>query len=105
MDVKGTGAASFLMDLEEGYAERMGGGMFVVFQKGAGRSAEDSVVVCSEDLSTLETVPSLSVELEDGRAEYAGAGYWCLFQTNSLNGKPQSVVLGANDVTAMLAAA
>jgi len=94
---------SLALTLEDGEAERVGDGMFVIFQTNSERRRQtDNVVISSEDLGVLRLVPSLTVELGDGIAEYVGDGYWSIFQTDGRNGKPQNVILSGADISLLL---
>ncbi|UXC90512.1 hypothetical protein EGM87_15985 [Sphingobium sp. RSMS] len=93
--------------LEDGRAEYMGGGLFVVLQKDqtVRRHKWQNVVVSRSDLATLKAIPAHTVPFDDGTAEYVGDGYWRLLQMDHLAQRMHNVVLSGQDVEALLKAA
>ena len=93
--------------LEDGKAEYMGEGIFVVLQKDATvrRHKRQNVVVSISDLQTLKASTRLTETMEDGAADYAGDGMWRLLQMDHEAARIQNVVLTGQDVEALLRAA
>ena len=93
--------------LDDGKAEYMGDGLFVVLQKDetVKRRKWQSVVVSVSDLQALKALPALTVPIEDGKAEYVGDGYWGLLQMDHVAQRMHNVVLSGQDVETLLQAA
>lgn len=93
--------------LEDGKAEYMGDGLFVVLQKDetVKRRKWQSVVVSMSDLQVLKALPALTVAIDGGKAEYVGDGYWGLLQMDHVAQRMHNVVLSGQDVEALLQAA
>ncbi|MCW2349801.1 hypothetical protein [Sphingobium sp. B12D2B] len=94
--------SSLTVILEDGFAEHMGGGIFVVRQRDDdSRKAFRKVVLETHDIEALMGSTALTVPLVDGRAEYAGDDLWVVYRTDELSGKPASVVLSRSDLVVM----
>lgn len=93
--------------LEDGMAQHMGDGYFMVMQKDATvrRNRFQRVLVGQEDLSHLQDSTALTESLEDGSADHVGDGMWLIVQRDETANVPQNVVLTAQDIGALLAAA
>lgn len=96
------------IELEDGSAEYMGGGMYVVHQRDEtaqeGQEAQ-SIALSTQDLEAIGAVQDLTVPLEDGVAERTDADLWCILQRDHEAQAAQSVVLSRQDLGVMLAAA
>ena len=93
--------------LEDGKAEYMGDGLFVVLQKDetVKRRKWQNVVVSISELANLKASTALTETIEDGTADHVGDGMWRLLQMNHEAARMQNVVLTGQDVEALLKAA
>ena len=93
--------------LEEGKAEYMGDGLFIVLQKDetVKRRKWQNVVVSLSELTNLKASTALTETIEDGTADHVGDGMWRLLQMDQEAARMQNVVLTGQDVEALLRAA
>ncbi|WP_242153284.1 hypothetical protein [Sphingomonas sp. BAUL-RG-20F-R05-02] len=110
MMITSESAAVLTIELEEGTAEPLGDGLFVVLQRDETISGKpmQNVVLTLEDLETLRAHEGAvtPVYLEDGRAHWMGDHFLIEQADRTVEGHPvQSVALSANDTEVLRLAA
>lgn len=90
--------------LEDGSAEHMGSGMYVLRQFDEASGAIQQVAISEDDLGTLRTHEAHNVPVEMGLAQYAGDGLWRVAQCHEGNDNWQDVVISLGDIERLLAA-
>lgn len=102
MTINGAGSISDLtVSLEDGAANYMGDGLFLIAQRDEDTSEMHDVVLSVQDLKVIVALQDRTVPLEDGVAEHIGDDLWVVGQTDG--GRQQSVVITGQDCTALLA--
>ena len=88
--------------LEDGFAEYMGEGMFLVRQREDTETLSFAEVFLTiADIQALMASSALTLEIAQGVAEYAGDDLWVIYQNEALSPKQQGVVLSLSDLAGM----
>jgi len=97
-------SSAFTVALEDGLAEYVGEGMFLVRQREDGDTVTASfaeVFLTMPDIQAMMASSALTLELAQGVAENAGDDLWVIYQTEGDSPKQQGVVLSLTDLAGM----
>jgi hypothetical protein len=96
--------ASLTIELEDGTAQSMGCGIYVIRQFDETTGTHQDVAVSTKALEGLKTFKPAKVPVELGFADYVGDGLWRIAQSQGGGNNWQDVIISLRDAQTLLAA-
>jgi hypothetical protein len=96
--------ASLTIKLEDGTAESMGCGIYVIRQFDETTGTPQHVALSTKALEGLKTFMPAQVPVELGFADYVGDGLWSIAQRQESSDNWQDVIISLRDAQTLLAA-